>query len=442
MTENLLLAGAASLAALVVGKAAAHLLLRIIEAPSSLRISTDWRIVLACVTLGLVSTLAFGLAPAFQTVKRGPKATRARKVLVSVQLAVSCVLLILSSFFTRAVERSFRTEVTFDTAGIIVVDPGFYLRRYNAVQSRESALDLAARLRKVPGIDAVSIATIPPLRREWIERVSGQALYLNAVDPSYFAMMGVPLIQGRIFGAAEQDSIVVSESAARRLWPHEPALGKTCLIAQRTRTVTGVVKDSGANLMTRPETVEVYTPIDDKNAVYATILAHAPSNPGQKAGALRSAAMLPGMIPVVSTLQGSIDRQMDTMRKTVTVVGSLGAIASLLALLGIFGLLAFTVAQRTREIGVRMALGARGLDVLRCVLGQYALPFGVGAGIGIILSVAATKVVRNILFGFIPLDPVSFGTGLVLFGVVALAASIVPARRALRIDPSSALRYE
>jgi ABC-type antimicrobial peptide transport system permease subunit len=133
---------------------------------------------------------------------------------------------------------------------------------------------------------------------------------------------------------------------------------------------------------------------------------------------------------------------MDTIRKTVTVVASLGAIASWLAVIGIFGLLAFTVAQRTREIGVRMALGARGLDVLQCVLGQYALPFGTGAVLGIALAAAAGKVLRNLLFGFIPFDLVSFGAGLLLFGAVAFAASIVPAQRALRIDPASALRYE
>ncbi len=130
------------------------------------------------------------------------------------------------------------------------------------------------------------------------------------------------------------------------------------------------------------------------------------------------------------------------MRKMVTIVASLGGIASLLALLGIFGLLAFTVAQRTREIGVRMALGARGLDVLRSVLGQYALPFGIGALLGVALAAAAAKVVRNILFGFIPFDLVSFGAGLLLFAAVAFAASVAPARRALRVEPASALRYE
>jgi ABC-type lipoprotein release transport system permease subunit len=294
----------------------------------------------------------------------------------------------------------------------------------------------------VPGIEGASVATIVPLRRSWVEHVSSQQLYLNEVDPSYFPMMRLPVRQGRMFGTVESDAIVVSESAARRIWPNESPLGKSCLIAQHNYTVTGVVKDSGANLMTHPESVEAYLPIDDRNVLGATILVHATGNAGAMFGALRSAARLPGTVPQVFTFQSLIDRQLDTMRKMETTVGSLGAVASLLALLGIFGLLAFTVAQRTQEIGVRLALGARRFDVLRCVLGQYALPFGIGAGAGVGLAAATAKVMRNILFGFIPFDLASFGTGLLVFGGVALLASIAPVRRALRIDPASALRYE
>jgi len=441
MTENLLLAALASIAALFTGRLAALILLKVTGAPSNVRIVTDWRIILASAALGLGATLAFGLAPALQIVKRGPKATRARKLLVSVQVAASCVLLILSSFFMRAIQQSFRTDVTFDYSGMALVDPEFYLHNYTPAQARQAAQDIAARLRQLPGIDGASIATVPPIRRSRLERSSGQQLYLNEVDPSYFPMMRLPLLQGRIFGPGEPDAVVISESAARRLWPNGAPLGESILIAQRIRTVTGVVKDSGANLILYPESVEAYLPIT-QNAVFATILVHATSNPAQMSAVLRSAATIPGIVPSVFTFQGLIDDHLDTIRKMVRVVGSLAAIASLLALIGIFGLLAFTVAQRTREIGVRMALGARSLDVLECVLGQYALPFGIGAGAGVALAAAAAKVVRNILFGFIPFDPVSFGAGLLLFGAVALAASIVPARRALRIEPASALRYE
>jgi predicted permease len=442
MTENLLLAALASIAALFVGKLAANILMRITDAPASMRMVTDWRIVLAAAALGLGATIAFGLAPAFQAVRRGPKATRARKILVSLQVAVSCVLLILSSFFTRAMQQAFHTEVTFDYSGMAVVDPAFYLHNYTPAQARQMALEIAGRLRQVPGIDAASVATVVPLRRSWIERIATQQLYMNAVDPTYFPMMRLPLLQGRIFGPVEPDAVVISESAARKLWPDESPLGKSCLIAQRPRTVTGVVKDSGANLMSHPESVEAYTPIDDKNAAIATIVVHATTNPGPLSGSLRSAATLPGIVPLVFTFQSIIDTQLDTMRKMITVIVSLGAIASLLALLGIFGLLAFTVAQRTREIGVRMALGARSLNILQSVLGQYALPFGIGALLGVLLAAAAAKVVRNLLFGFIPFELVSFGAGLLLFAAVAIAASIAPARRALRVDPASALHYE
>ncbi len=442
MTESLLLAVVASVAALFIGKLAAQILFRITDAPSSMRAVTDWRIVAASAALGLGATFAFGLAPAFQAVRRGPRATRARKILVSLQVAVSCVLLILSSFFTRALHHTFQTEVTFDYAGMAVVDPAFYLHNYTPAQSRQMALDLVGRLRQVPGIDAASIATAIPLRRSRIERIATQQLYMNSVDPSYFPMMHLPLLQGRMFAPDEQGALIVSVSAAQKLWPNESPLGKSCLIGQRTRTVTGVVRDSGVNLMSNAQSVEVYAPIEDNDAAIALILIHATANPAPLPGALRSASALPGAAPQIFTYQSIIDLQLDSMRKMVMIVASLGAIASLLALLGIFGLLAFTVAQRTREIGVRMALGARAVDVLQCVLGQYTLPFGIGALAGVALAAAAAQVTRKIVYGFIPFEVASFGAGLLLFAAVALIASIAPARRALRIDPASAVRYE
>jgi ABC-type antimicrobial peptide transport system permease subunit len=159
-------------------------------------------------------------------------------------------------------------------------------------------------------------------------------------------------------------------------------------------------------------------------------------------GALRSASTLPGIVPFVSTFQSFMNGQMDTIRNIVTVVVTLGAIASWLAVIGIFGLRAFTVAQRTREFGIRMALGALGFDILRCVLGQYALPFGIGAVLGTALAAAVAKVVRNLLFGFIPFDLLTFGAGLLLFAAVAFAASIVPALRMIHRAFSATTGYQ
>ena len=188
--------------------------------------------------------------------------------------------------------------------------------------------------------------------------------------------------------------------------------------------------------------MEVYLPIPDRDAANATILVRTAAGGGPEAATLRSAASLPGLTPLVFTLRGMIDDRFDSIRKMVRVVASLAGIASLLALIGIFGLLAFTVAQRTREIGVRMALGARGLDILRIILGQHAFPFGMGAACGVALAAATARIVRNSLYGYAAFDLASVSLGLLAFVMVALAAAIAPARRALRIDPASALRYE
>jgi hypothetical protein len=254
--------------------------------------------------------------------------------------------------------------------------------------------------------------------------------------------MHLPLLQGRMFGPDERDAVVIGESAARKLWPNQSPLGKPCFVDQRTRTVSGVVKDSGANLVGYPESVEIYLPIDDRNAVYATLLVHTRNHPTQLVGAMHSAATIPGIVPSVLVYQDLVDGQLDSTRKMVEIFASLGAVATVLALVGIFGLLAFTVAQRTREIGVRMALGASNLHVLRIVLGQYAVPFGAGAVAGVAFAAGAVRVVSNVVFGYQPFDLASIGGGLLVFAAVALAAAIEPARRALRIDPASALRYE
>lgn len=144
----------------------------------------------------------------------------------------------------------------------------------------------------------------------------------------------------------------------------------------------------------------------------------------------------------MATFQSFLDNQSSVIQKTVEVIGSLGAIATWLAVIGIFGLLAFTVARRTREIGVRIALGASSGDVLRAVLAEYAMPFGVGSVLGVAVAIAAAQIFRSTAFGFLPLDVVGIGGGLLLFAVICCAAAVIPARRALRVDPATALRYE
>src|SRR5215469_13669110 len=164
--------------------------------------------------------------------------------------------------------------------------------------------------------------------------------FLNAVDPSYFPMMRLTLVEGRIFGPDEPDSVVISESAAHKLWPNQSPLGKSILIATRPRTVSGVVKNSGVNLIANPDSVEAYVPIAPRDAVYVNLLVRTSGQPGQVVGAIHSAAAMHGVTPSVFSYRSMIEAQVDSTKRLVGVFGTLGAVASLLALIGIFGLLA------------------------------------------------------------------------------------------------------
>ncbi len=375
-------------------------------------------------------------------VKGGAKPTRFRKMLVAVQVATSCVLLILSSFFLRAIQHSAPIESGFDSSGLALIDPMFYMHGYGAAEARQAADDLSARLRRLPGVEGVALLTNPPLRRPRIVYSAGTQLYVNQVDAAYFPLMRLRLRLGRYFDSTEGDHAVIAESAARKLFPGDSPLGRTIHFGARDFTVAGVVQDSGVNLILFPESVEVYLPVPAGDAPLVTLMVRTAAGGGPGTATLRSATAIRGLTPLVFTVQGMIEDRFDSIRKMVRVVGSLAGIATLLALIGIFGLLAFTVAQRTREIGVRMALGARGRDILGMIVGHYTLPFTVGAVSGVVLAAASARVVRTVLFGYAAFDLASVSAGLLAFVAVALVAAIAPARRALGVDPASALRHE
>jgi predicted permease len=444
MTENLLLAVIGTIAGLLVGRLTARLLLYILEAPQFIRIETDWRILLVGAILTFFSALVFGLTPAIQTVRRGPKVTRARQVLVAVQVAASCVLLIMGSLLTRGILRTLTVEVKFDYAHMMVVDPEFYARDVKPSAARQTLEDFTSRLQQLPGVDGVTAATVAPLGgRAQIERVPhSPPLYVNGVPASYFSVMRIPIVRGRVFTPSDQDAVIVSESASRALWPNQEPLGKICDFAKRKWTVVGVAGDSGASTAAGGDSVEVYTPLGDDNMRSAVLIVVAKSDPAPLVSAARSAVTTPGMASSAWLMQTRMNQRSDGVRRAITIIGSLGAVATLLAAIGIFGLVSFAVSQRTREIGVRMALGARSLDILRAVLSQYATPVGIGVVAGVGLAIAFCQILRNQIRGFDFVDPLSYAAGVLLFGAIAFAAALVPATRALRIDPSSALRFE
>jgi predicted permease len=454
MTENLLLAVLGTAAGLWVGRLTALLVLHRMNIGPAFRVVNDWRIVLASAFLAVLSAIAFGLAPALQSVRPAPGAIRARQVLVGVQVAASCVLLILSSLITRFVISRLSIDARFDYNRMVAVNLYRTNSNFKGARARQTLDEIAARIDRLPGVDHVTSASIPPLGflSNMIHLPNLPPVYLNDVAPSYFDAMAIPLVEGRTFRTAEQDAVIVSESAARAVWGKDDALGKLWDLGKETPqaaasqgpyTVVGVVKDSGANALNDSDSVEAYVSLGDSTRFPETLIVHTYGDPSALVRDIH-AIEIRGVHPYAYPLRRPLDQQTTALHSLALIVGALGGTATLLAALGIFGLLAFSVAQRTREIGVRVALGARPPDILHLIARQYAVPLAAGGVAGIALAAAAGRVMQNA--GQLPpdlhLDPAIYATGLAIFALVALAAALAPVLRALRINPATALRWE
>jgi predicted permease len=462
MTENLVLAALGGLLGMLVGHFFARLLAYITDAPPDIRIVSDWRMFAAGGVLTMLAAVAFGFVPAMQAVRPARTSVRARQILVGVQVTVSCVLLILSMLLTRSVQRTLTLDLHFDYKSMVWVEPQFADPRLPPAAALSKLDEIAARLERLPGVDRVTSAGVMPLgnRLRLITMPNSPVIYLNDVAPSYFQAMNLPLVRGRVFRPGETDAVVVSESAARSVWGTEDPIGKTWDVSQRdaaTRiesgnphrpvginTVVGVVKDSGANLLAAPDSVEAYVVEGSILPMYQTLLVHTTGDPVVLGRQSARASTMPGVVAYAGTLRQRLDRRARTLRNYAALVGLLGGVATLLAAAGIFGLLAFAVAQRTREIGIRVALGATAVNVLRVLAGQYAIAFSAGASAAIALSAAATQAMRSEtdLYQLSMRDPAGYLGGLAAFALVALLAALAPALRALRINPATALRWE
>jgi predicted permease len=281
----------------------------------------------------------------------------------------------------------------------------------------------------------------------------------NAVAPAYFATLRIPIVAGRDFTAADREGerpvAIVGEGTARQFWPGQDAVGKYLMqpalgprgavVSTRTLAVVGVARDLKINsLVDGPSRSLVYVPLQQQYMPAITIAARTKSG-ARIANEIRAlvASMNPNL-PIVSarTLEDAAALGLVPQRVAVSVSGSLGLVGVLLAAIGIYGVTAYAVAQRTREIGIRLALGAKQGDVVRMVLRHGLSLAVVGAAIGLTLAAGASQALATILVGVAPLDPIVFGGATALFLATGLAACYAPARRATRVDPLVALRCE
>ena len=457
-------------------------LLPAVPLPIDVTLALDGRAVVFTLTLSLVAAILSGLAPAFHASRAevvgalksdtqgGPERIWLRHAFVVSQVALSIVLVVGAGLFARALQRASEIDPGFDPHGVELATLDLSLGGYTADTGRVFARELIRRVRETPGVQAAALSAVMPLGDRGIglgglavpgvELRNGRRFFdvdWNVITPGYFATMKMALSTGRDFSDADREGtpsvVIVNETAARQWWPRQDALGKTLLQetgrpdapdAVRTLTVVGVARDSKYRNLGEDPRPFVYVPIQQQY-MSRTVIAARSAHGQRLAGELRAlvASMNPNL-PIVQSLTFDAYSQLGLLpqRIAASVAGSLGLVGVLLAAIGIYGVTAYMVSSRTREIGIRMALGAERASVVRMVLRQGLTLTMIGAAIGLAVAAAASRLLGSLLFGVGATDPLTFIGSTLLFFVVGAAACYVPARRATAIGAMDALRYD
>jgi predicted permease len=459
--------------------------------PVDLRLALDVRVLGYATVLSLAAAVLSGLAPALQASKADVLSglrnepglvgrLRLRHVFILGQVALSVVLVVCAGLFMRALHRAGSIDPGFDSHGVDLASLGLAQAGYTEETGAIFARELLERVRGLAHVENASLGSGLPggfeVRRATVTVPSvaptaGRPFTIdwNIVEPGYFATLRMAIVSGRDFGVGDrhgtQPVAIVSEGAARQFWPGQGAIGKYLLqplpeppakpgqqglprsAAPRTQSllVIAVVRDAQfSSLIDGLSRPSVYVPFQQQYVSQVTVAVRATQG-RRVADDLR--ALLTSMNPnlaivTAGTLEDSLALGLTPQRIAASVAGSLGLLGVILASIGIYGVTAYTVARRTREIGVRIALGARPADIVRMVLREGVSLTLVGSAIGALLAAALSRVLAGFLFGIPSTDPVTFIGATALFTATALLACYVPVRRATRIDPTQALRYE
>jgi putative ABC transport system permease protein len=425
--------------------------------------------------LSLVTTVVFGLAPAWQASRvnlseslkeggrggagaQGARRARLRSWLVVTETALAMVLLACAGLMLKSFYRLNQTDPGFDPAGVLTaqVDPSG--DRYKELPQLAGFYDrLLERVAAAPGVRHVGIinsldATMPVAVDEHAPVPPGRRpqAATNQVSGDYFRAMGIPLRAGRLFDGRDVKGapavVIIDDTLARRHFPGEDPLGKHLTVGDTSREIVGVVGATRRYNLAEEPFPRVFMPYQQENWGSMTLVVRAASgDPAALAPVVRrELAAIDKDQPIHSfkPMEESVAGWVTPQRFVTTLLGAFAALAALLAAVGIYGVMSYTVTQRTHEIGVRVALGARGRDVLRLVVGRGMLLTLLGVGVGLAASLALTRLLKSLLYGVSETDPLTFALVALLMTAVALLACLVPARRATKVDPMVALRYE
>ncbi|MEX2264957.1 MAG: ABC transporter permease [Bryobacteraceae bacterium] len=442
-------------------------------------VSLDGRVFAFAILASLLTGILFGLAPALaafrarlsETLKEGsitagesrPR-NRFRGVLVVIEVAIAMLLTIGATLTMRTLLRLQATNPGFDAEGVLTASITLPTTKYaNPGQRFAFYQRLLDRVRVMPGVQAASMVSLIPLGgsntgRDFI--IEGQPaprpedapiFWRRVIDPDYFRVMRIPLVRGREFtsqDAASPRIAIINEAMARRFWPDTDPVGKRFgngRSEQSWLTVVGVVGDVKFTSLTKDAELEFYELYRQVSIADMILTVRTVTDPQRLAPALRQAVLETDPTQPISRITPMaqyVSDAMGTPRMSALLLAAFGTTALVLAAVGIYGVISFSVTRRTREIGVRIALGAAGRDVMRTVVGEAVALASVGIAIGIGSALALNSVMQRMLFGVTATEPSTYLAVSALLIAIAALAAYVPARRATRIDPSVALRCE
>jgi predicted permease len=476
LTESFVLSLLSAAVGLLIAKGMISFLLtfeRLFEISIASDLRLDGRVVGFTLLLSLVTAILFGLAPALQAskpdlvreLKEGGTASGYRQSLgsnglVVLQISLSAVLLVAAGLFVRDVQKIWAIDPGFKAENILLISFDLYALGYSESKALQFYKQLVEQVKAIPGVTSVSLAlnVLPSFSEARAivarEELGGQekiVVSINYVLSGYFQLMGIPLLQGRDFLPKDDQHgprvVVINETAAQRFWPGQNPLGKRLKLHEDTSDyeVVGVTRDAKYKELWEGPRPYLFFPCTQNYASQATLHVKTSLECSSLTGAVRREVQkLDRDVPIleIRTLQDHLRTQTSQPRMNALLSGLLGIVALILATFGLYGTVAYSVNQRTREFGIRMALGAKSEDVLKLVLKHGLSQVLIGLGIGIPASFILRRAVAGQLHVATTTDPLTLVCVPLLLSGVALLACYVPARRATKVDPMVALRYE
>jgi predicted permease len=486
LTESVFLSLIAGVVGILTAEIVLHFVIRFVpfKIPRQSEIGIDWAVLCFATLVSCLTGLVFGLAPAIQSAKtdllvglregaRGSgystKTHRLRGLLIISEMAFTVVLMIGAGLLIRTFWRLLQEDPGFDSARVVVssiwlpipndpkVDPYLDIGRQTTF-----VRELLRRMRAIPGVELAGMTSdlpgTPPANSKNLaiedmpvdvsQKLTAE---LIRVSPDYFQIIQTPLVRGRFFSESDQaDGLpvtIVDETTARRYWPNRDAIGRRLRLGQNATlpwlTVVGIVKDIKQDGLDINGVPHIYTSIYQNKGRFLNLVLRTPLPPSLLETQIRNEIYMvdPGL-PVfgIRSMNEVMETSLAPRRFSAELVAAFAVVALLLASVGIYGLLAYLVGQRTQEIGVRIALGAQRGDILKLVLSQGALLAGTGVCLGLILAAGTAPMIATLLYGIRAIDPIVFlAVPFVLF-VISFAASYIPARRAAKLSPIVALR--